>query len=123
MSDVMGGLSTHKAALSLNLRLLTPSSRGSVEWPLGKKFPGMQQSLHWMMAKISSSHDGSNVSSSYSDDEKTIWKEIRRGLVRDGWARRDIKKHRKAIKAIRQECWAGVILSTILHHLLESFST
>ncbi|KAN0110813.1 hypothetical protein V8E51_007200 [Hyaloscypha variabilis] len=98
MSDVMGGLSTHKAALSLNLRLLTPSSRGSVEWPLGKKFPGMQQSLHWMMAKISSSHDGSNVSSSYSDDEKTIWKEIRRGLVREGWARRDIKKHRKAIK-------------------------
>ncbi|KAE9372660.1 hypothetical protein N431DRAFT_375922 [Stipitochalara longipes BDJ] len=98
MRDVLEDLSTHKAALSLNLRLLTPSSRGSVEWPLGKQFPGMQQSLHWMMAKISSSHDGSNLSSSYSDDEKTVWKEIRRGLVRDGWSRRDVKKHRKAIK-------------------------
>jgi hypothetical protein len=98
MSEVLEELSVHKAALSLNLRLLTPSSRGSVEWPLGKKFPGMQQSLHWYMAKIGSSHDGSSLSSSYSDDERTVWKEIRKGLVRDGWSRHVVKKHRKAIK-------------------------
>jgi len=113
MREVLEELSTHKAALSLNLRLLTPSSRGSVEWPLGKKFPGMQQSLHWMMAKISSSHDGSSFSSSYSDDEETVWKEIRRGLVRDGWNRRDVKKHRRAIKAyVKNVGWSDTFDDT-----------
>ena len=96
--DVIEELSAHKAALSSNLRLLTPSSRGSVEWTLGKKFPGMQQALHWRMGKISSSHDGSSLASSYSDDERIVWKSIQRGLVQDGYSRRDIKKHRKAIK-------------------------
>lgn len=113
MSDVLEDLSTHKAALSLNLRLLTPSSRGSVEWPLGKKFPGMQQSLHWTMAKISSSHDGSSLSSSHSDDDRTVWKEIRRGLVRDGYSRRDLKKHRKAIKEyIKNVGWSDTFDDT-----------
>ena len=98
MRDVIEELSAHKAALSSNLRLLTPSSRGSVEWTLGKKFPGMQQALHWRMGKISSSHDGSSLASSYSDDERIVWKTIQRGLVRDGYSRSDIKKHRKAIK-------------------------
>ena len=113
MRDILEDLATHKAALSLNMRLLTPSSRGSVEWPLGKKFPGMQQSLHWMMAKINSSHDGSSLSSSYSDDEKTVWKEIRRGLVREGWSRRDVKKHRRAIKAyVKNVGWSDTFDDT-----------
>lgn len=98
MSDLLEELSVHKAALSLNLRLLTPSSRGSVEWPLGRKYARMQQSIHRMVAEISSSHDGSSQSSSYSDDEETVWREIRRGLERKGWSSHVVKKHRKALK-------------------------
>jgi hypothetical protein len=97
MSDLIQDISTQKTALASNLRLLTASSRGSVEWPLGKKFPRMKQSLHRMMEKKGSSHDGSSLSSSYSDDERTVWKEIRKELVRGGWGD-VVKKHRKAIK-------------------------
>ena len=113
MGDVLEELSVHKAALLLNLRLLTPSSRGSVGWSLGKKFPGMQQSVHWTMAKINSSHDGSSQSSSYSEDEKTVWKEIQKGLVKDGWPRHDVKKHRKAIKEyIKNLSWSDAFDET-----------
>jgi hypothetical protein len=113
MNDVLEEVSVHKAALLLNLRLLTPSSRGSVEWSLGKKFPGMQQSVHWTMARINSSHDGSSLFSSYSDDERTVWKEIQRGLVKDGWSPRDVKKHRKAIKEyIKNLSWSDAFDET-----------
>jgi hypothetical protein len=98
MSELLAELSGYKTDLQRNLRQLTPSSRGSVDWPLAKKYPGMQQKLDKMMADISSSHDGSSRSSSYSDDEKTVWKQVKKGLVRAGWSQKVIKKHRKAIK-------------------------
>ena len=74
----------------------------------------MRQSLNWITAELQArSRDGS-ILTSYAEDDKRVWKEFRRGLVRERFSSKVIEKHGKTIREYIMELGTRGALDNVL---------
>lgn len=96
-------LSTYTAAITLFLNLLSIDSLGQVEDYMeshGEELRELRQSLNWIVASIQARdrHMEQSILTSYTDDDKAIWKEFRRELIKEGFSSSELRKHKSIIK-------------------------
>ncbi|PMD64245.1 uncharacterized protein K444DRAFT_502503, partial [Hyaloscypha bicolor E] len=69
---------------------------GRVEREIRNALPEIRESLNWITAKLSAGNEGS-ILTSYSGDDKGVWKELRRELILEGFASPHISQHKAMI--------------------------
>jgi hypothetical protein len=94
LSAIRIELSTHTNAITLFLNLLSLNSQGKVETQIGQ----LQQSINWLVASKQGTMKEGSVFTSYTDDDKSFWRELRRELIKDGYSSSVLKKHKTLIK-------------------------
>jgi hypothetical protein len=97
-------IATSTSALTLFLNLLSIGSQGKVESYMesqGDELKEMRRSLNWitasMQAKAPKAGEGS-ILTTYAGDDKAIWKDFRRELIREGFSSEVLEKHMETIK-------------------------
>jgi hypothetical protein len=115
LAEIRIKLSAHTSAIMMSLNMCSLDSLGRVEETLGRveaqssrhghHLRGIRKSLHWVtanMAATGGSGSGS-VWTSYTNDDKSFWRELRRELVNEGYDSAALQKHKKLIKAYVEE--------------------
>jgi hypothetical protein len=91
------------------------TSQGRVEQQMdcqGSDLREMRQSLNWIAAAISSREEGS-ILTSYAGDDKAVWKELRRELIKEGYPSNIISTHKETIMEYIMELGERGILDDI----------
>lgn len=103
IGKIMQELSTYTSAITLFLNLVSMDSQGKVEQHMethGDDLRELRQSLNWITATLqanSGNREGS-ILTNYVDDDKAIWKEFRRELLKEGFSSSELSKHKAIIK-------------------------
>jgi hypothetical protein len=102
LSAIRLQLSAHTNAMTLFLNLLSIGSQGNVELYMttqGGELRKIRDDVNWITATLQarSSREGS-ILSSYTNDDKSFWKELRRELIKEGYSSKVLKKHKTTIK-------------------------
>jgi hypothetical protein len=97
-------ITTSTLALTLFLNLLSIGSQGKVESYMesqGDELREMRRSLNWitasMQAKAPKAGEGS-ILTTYAGDDKAIWKDFRRELIKEGFSSEVLQRHKETIK-------------------------
>jgi len=97
-------IATSTSALTLFLNLLSIGSQGKVESYMesqGDELKEMRRSLNWITASIQAkapkAGEGS-ILTTYAGDDKAIWKDFRRELIREGFSSEVLERHMGTIK-------------------------
>lgn len=65
----------------------------------GKDLRDIKVSLNWVTASMQArSHEEKSILTTYTEDDKNVWKTFRRELIRDGFSHRTLGKHKETIK-------------------------
>jgi len=96
-------LATYTSALTLFLNLLGMGSLGKVEAHMeahGGELRELKESLNWITASLQASagHGEGSILTTYGEDDKAIWKEFRRELLREGFSSEELRMHKSLIK-------------------------
>lgn len=105
LRDLREKIEIYASAITLQLNLISLGSQGRVEKQLnnqGSELRAMRQSLNWITASLSTGHEGS-ILTTYSGDDKAVWKELRRELVVEGYSSSIIFRHKSLIIAYVKE--------------------
>ena len=97
-------IATSTSALTLFLNLLSVGSQGKVEMYMenqGDELREMKRSLNWitaeMQAKAPKAGEGS-ILTTYAGDDKSIWKDFRRELIKEGFSSEVLQRHKETIR-------------------------
>lgn len=113
MADLNGlrvKMSTYTSSIVVFLNLLSMSSQGRVEQQMdrqGFELREMRQSLNWITASLSSRSEGS-VLSTHAGDNKAVWKELRRELIREGYSSSIIRRTKVPLWIMSKNLGTGV---------------
>ncbi|TVY33243.1 hypothetical protein LSUB1_G007932 [Lachnellula subtilissima] len=103
-------LATHTQALNLFLNLLSIGSQGKVEKYMdshGEELRDIKHSLNWVTSSMQAkSHEEKSILTTYGDDNKEIWKALRRELLEEGFSGRLLDRHKSTIKKYLMELGA-----------------
>ena len=105
MSQIRSKISTYTAAISMSLHLVSLGSQGRMERRLSRQggdLQGIRESVNFLVAKFTATPEGS-VMTAYSNDDKTVWRALRRELVKDGYRSKAIQEHKGLIQAYVKE--------------------
>lgn len=94
-------LSTHTNAITLFLNLLSLGSQGKVEQHMrshGEDLRQLQHSVNWLLASQQGAMKEGSVFTSYDNDDKLFWRELRRELVKEGFSSSTLHKYKSLIK-------------------------
>lgn len=102
LSAIRLQLCAHTNAITLFLNLLSISSQGNVERCMNSHMGVMRNiraDVNWITATLQAraSREGSTLTS-YTNDDKAFWKELRRELIREGYSSTVLRQHKRAIK-------------------------
>jgi hypothetical protein len=108
-------LATYTSAITLFLNLLSLGSQGKVEEHMernGKELGELRQSLNWITAMLqaSSGNREGSILTSYGEDDKAIWKEFRRELLKEGFSSDELRMYKGLIKEYVMELGARGVL-------------
>ena len=104
LHDLRSKMVTNTSALSLILNMASLGSLGRIEKQMEGDLKEIKIAVHGTAARlIAKSNDEGSVLTSYSNDDKSVWKEFRRDLCRDGFSSSDLKRHRALIMAYIKE--------------------
>ena len=101
LADLRSKLSTHTSAITLSINLCSLGSQGRVEKQLnnvGGDLEGIRERVDWLAANMATKSGEGTVWTSYEDDDKAFWRELRRGLIKEGYPSSVLRKHRHLIK-------------------------
>lgn len=117
MRDIREKLIYYTSALSLQLNMVSMGSVGRVEQQMNDAvgdLKGIQLAVNNITAHLMADDREGSVLTSYADDDKAVWKEFRRELIRNGLPSHVIHKHKATIKAYIKELGdRGVLDETI----------
>ena len=103
LRDQRSDLTYYTSALGLLLNMACAGSMGGVEKKMddaGGDLKDIKAAVNGITAQLMSrNHHEGSVLTAYTDDDKAVWKEFRRELIRDGFSSSTLKKHRTMIKA------------------------
>jgi hypothetical protein len=104
LAELRGKIATSTSALTLFLNLLSLGSQGKVESYMesqGDELRKMRKSLNWitasMQARAPKAGEGS-ILTTYAGDDKAIWKDFRRELIKEGFSSDLLQRHMETIK-------------------------
>jgi hypothetical protein len=109
LADIRSKLTTHTSALMMSLKLYTLGSLGRVEEQLGNQggeLKGIKESINWIAANMTASKSAAgemSVWTTYENDDRAFWRELRRELHSDGFPRSALEKRKSLIKAYVKE--------------------
>ncbi|KUJ12004.1 uncharacterized protein LY89DRAFT_786152 [Mollisia scopiformis] len=120
LGKIRSELATYTQAITLFLNMLTVGSQGKVEKFMdtqGKDTMELKRSLNWITAKMqaSESHEEKSILTSYSEDDKLVWKAFRRELVQEGFSSRSLGRHKDIIKQYILELGTRGLLDETLY--------
>jgi hypothetical protein len=99
LSDLRLEILTYTSGITLLLNLISMGSQGRVEQYMdgqGSELRKIRQSLNWITATLSNAGEGS-ILTTYSGDDKAVWKELRRELISQGYSSDLVSKHKSTI--------------------------
>ena len=107
LQDLRSKIVTHTSAMSLFLNMVSLGSVGRIEQQMtdaGGDLQEIKLAIHGIAAHLISkgSNEGS-VLTSYTNDDKSVWKEFRRELRREGFASANLKRNKALIVAYIKE--------------------
>lgn len=98
---------THTSAMLLFLDMVSLGSVGRIEQQMsaaGGELQEIKVAVHDIAARLTSKcHDQGSVLTSYTNDDKAVWKEFRRELLRGGFASSNLKRNKSLIVAYIKE--------------------
>jgi hypothetical protein len=97
LAEIRLKLSAHTSALIMSLNLCSLGSQSRVEKQLigvGGDLEGIRTKVEWIAANMTAKNGDSTVWTSYTNDDKSFWRELRRELVREGYQSSVIHKHK-----------------------------
>ena len=98
---------TYTSAMSLFLDMVALGSVGRIEQQMSDAGGDLQEikvAVHNIAAHLTSKcHDQGSVLTSYTNDDKAVWKEFRRELRREGFASSNLKRNKSLIVAYIKE--------------------
>ena len=106
LNEIRLKVSTSTSAITLFLNLLSIGSQGRVEEFMESQdegFKEMRQSLNYIAASLQAKSREGSILTSYAEDDKKVWKEFRRELIKEGFPSAMLSKHKPAIKAYVME--------------------
>ena len=107
LQDLRSKMITYTSAMSLFLNMVSLGSVGRIEQQMsdaGGELQEIKLAIHGIAAHlISKGNNEGSVLTSYTNDDKSVWKEFRRELRRDGFASSGLKKHKTLIVAYIKE--------------------
>lgn len=101
LADLRSKLSMHTSAIVVSLQMCSLGSQGRMEKQLnsvGGELEGLTGKVDLLVANIASKSSDGTVWTSYEDDDKAFWRELRRGLVKEGYRSSVLHKHKHLIK-------------------------
>ena len=102
LSEIRLKIATHSAAIMMSLNLLSSGSLGRVEKQLINRegdMEGIRETLNWTAAAMMAKSGEGSVLTSFTNNEKNLWRELRRELIREGYTSALLHKHKRLIKA------------------------
>jgi hypothetical protein len=106
LADIRRKLSAHTSALLMSLNLCSLGSQGRAEKQLndvGRDLKGIRGKVDWIAAKITAKGGDGTVWTSYENDDKAFWRELRRELVVEGYDSSVLQKHKQLLKEYIKE--------------------
>jgi hypothetical protein len=128
LADLRLKISTYTSALTLFLNLLSIGSQGRVEAYMeeqGGELRQMRRSLNWITANLQTESEKSegSVLTSYAGDDKGVWKEFRRELVKEEFSSNVLRQHKKTIRDYIMELSGRGALDDIVDKEEEEITT
>jgi hypothetical protein len=118
LSAIRLQLSTHTNTVTLFLNLFSIGSQGNVERmsTQGGELRKIRDDVNWIAATLQarSKREGS-ILTSYTNDDKSFWKELRRELFKKGCSSKVLKRHKTTIKNYVFELGATGALDELPH--------
>ncbi|KAE8453031.1 hypothetical protein EG329_012218 [Mollisiaceae sp. DMI_Dod_QoI] len=120
LDKIRGELTTYTQAMTLFLNMVAIGSQGKVEKYMdthGKELRDIKRSLHWVTANLqaSGSSDEKSILTSYTEDDKQVWKAFRRELIKEGFSSRSLGRHKNIIKKYVLELGHRGLLDEMVH--------
>jgi hypothetical protein len=107
LADLRSKLSTYTSAISVSLHICSLGSQGRMESQLntvGGDLKGLTGKVNLLVANmVAKPGVEGTVWTSYEDDDKAFWRELRRGLVQEGYPSSALHKHKELIKKYVEE--------------------
>jgi len=101
LADLRSKLCTHTSAITLSINLCSLGSQGRIEKQLnsvGGDLEGIRGTVDWLAANMTAKSGDGTVWTTYEDDDKAFWRELRRGLVKEGYRSSVLHRHKHLIK-------------------------
>ena len=112
--DLRGKVVYYTSALGLFLNMAAMGSVGRVEKLMddaGGQLRDIRLAVNGITAHLmSSSTRESSILTAYTEDDRAVWREFRRELIKDGFSSPVIKQHKEAIKAYVKELGSRGVL-------------
>ena len=109
LADIRLKLSAYTSAITMSLNLCSLGSQGRVEkqlFDIGGDLSGIRGKVDWIAATMTAmtarSGDGT-IWTSYENDDKNFWRQLRRELVREGYHSSILHKHKGLLKDYVEE--------------------
>jgi len=106
LADLRSKMCTHTSAITLSINLCLLGSQGRVETQLnnvGGDLEGIRERVNWIAANMAAKSGEGTVWTTYEDDDRAFWRELRRGLVKEGYRSKVLHKHKHLIKDYVEE--------------------
>lgn len=107
LTDLRAKITYYTSALTLYLNLVSTGSMGRVERQMedaGEDLKDLKKAVNKITAHLmEGAHHEASVLTSHTNDDKAVWKEFRRGLVKDGFKSSFLRKHKALIQAYFEE--------------------
>ena len=114
LADYRSKVVYYTSALSLLLNMISVGTIGSVEKQMndaGGDLKEIKEAVNGITAHlVAKAHSEGSVLTAYPDDDRAIWKELRRELIEDGFPSSVIGEHKHLIKAYIKELGARGLL-------------
>ncbi|KAL9039627.1 MAG: hypothetical protein Q9214_004799, partial [Letrouitia sp. 1 TL-2023] len=113
LQEIRARLTYYTSAMSLFLNMLSLGSIGRVEKEMTSANEDLKKirfAVNRIGAHLLSGHSEGSVLTTYSDDDKAIWKRLRKELIAEGCSSSVIEKNMDTIKAyVRELCERGLL--------------
>ena len=105
--DIRAKISNYTSALTLYLNIVSTGSMGRIEKHMehaGDDLRDVKRAVNKITAQLmSDSHNESSILTTRTDEDKAVWKEFCRSLVRDGFRSSFLHEHKALIRAYFEE--------------------
>ena len=122
LTDYRSKVVYYTSAMSLWLNMISIGTMGSVEKQMndaGGDLKEIKEAVNGITAHfIARDRSEGSALTAYPDDDKAIWKELRRELIGDGFSSSVIRKHKHLIKAYIEELGARGLLDDADPHAM-----